>query len=101
MLTFRSASIFPANAKPSRPLRPDNPTASTGEQAQGGALMPLLPGQAPLRLAFLPIRPRVRADDATGGARHARAEGGHRHGIAEAVDVHHGIMVAQLADDPQ
>ena len=64
------------------------------------SLMPLPAGQALARRPLLPVRPRVRADDAAAGADHARAERGHRHSFAESVDVHNRVVVAELADDP-
>src|SRR6516164_5467075 len=42
---------------------------------------PLPSGQALLRLAFLPVRPGVPANDAARRARHPRPEAWHRHGL--------------------
>ena len=51
--------------------------------------------------AALPIRSRERANDPAAGADHARAEGRDRHSVAEAVDVHNRLLVAEITAEPQ
>ena len=63
--------------------------------------LPLLPGQALGRWAFLPIRPHICADDPATGADHPRAEGWNRRCIVKPIDVHDGAMVADFACDRQ
>ena len=64
-------------------------------------IMPLLAGEALVRRALLPIRPREGANDAAAGANHARAEGRHRDSITKSVDIEHRFVVAELIHDPQ
>jgi hypothetical protein len=74
-------SGYPPHDRPQRAIRP------RGYGAPRARSTPLLPGQALLRRALLPIRPGKRTDDAAAGAHHARAEGGHRNVIPKAVHI--------------
>jgi hypothetical protein len=58
---------------------------------------PLHASQALSRRSLLPIRARVCADDPADGADHSLAEGWNRDRIAERIDVHQGLVVAELA----